>query len=174
MLKGDSRAAGRAPQFSGDGRVDAIHRYRVQAAMVMALSAACGGAFTGALNYPGSSLSTLSNWTGFLLQVDGELAHLNAFTTPPSDWSYGDVRAIAVDDEDSVVVCGRGSPTTNASGACVRNFSSTGRPSFEKLYDPALHMKTVVVDRLMRITVLGDFLTPFSNEGEARSLVAGP
>lgn len=124
------------------------------------------GTFFGAFDYPGSTLTTNTTWTGFLLQVDRESALLNAFATTPSDWAYGDTLAIAVDDEDSVLVCGQGDPSPAMSRSYVRKFSRVGELLFEKLYDGALHMKTVVVDRLMRVTVLGDFLRPFSNEGQ--------
>ncbi len=123
------------------------------------------GSFDGALGYPGITLDAASR-SGYALQVDGSGQLLRSFAITPRDWRSSEALAVAVDDEDNVIVVGRGDAVDPALSGFLRKFSPSGEPVFEKPYASSLNVTSVVVDRLMRVTVFGWFLGSFTNEGQ--------
>lgn len=120
-----------------------------------------GGFFQGELRYPGSALTSKIEGEGYLLQADGEGRLLQAFRALPSGWYRGAVESIAVDDEDSVFAVGRGEDEKHVYASFLQKFSASEEPAWEILYPSPLALTSVVVDRLMRVTVVGSFDSSF-------------
>lgn len=122
------------------------------------------GSFDGLLGFPGSSLSAVEQ-SGYLLRVDDVGALLGELTLRPPSWRRDHATAVAVDDEDNVLVSGAGDATASTGASYVHKFSADGDALFQKTFGAGLRITTVVVDRLMRVTVLGQYEGTFENEG---------
>jgi hypothetical protein len=124
------------------------------------------GFFFNQLDYQGGGVTVGTSPVGYLLQVDPLLAMLQLRALTPDVSPNAKLTAMVVDDEDHVLALGEvTSPSLGFSGFLQKR-GSDGELVFEKRYAPELAVRSVVVDRNMRSTVFGHFITSFENEGQ--------
>jgi len=119
----------------------------------------------GQLGYPGGSLDAPTSQQGYLLQTEDNGTLLQAFTITPPTYQTTNVTDLQVDDEGSVIVIGTGETVGLRSASFLQKFLPSGEPAAQKNFDEALTLSSVVVDRSLRITIVGSFKGTFVNEG---------
>jgi hypothetical protein len=125
-----------------------------------------GGTFTGALGYPGTTLTTAGEGDGYLLQLDDNGEPLNAVLVTPKRFTRSTLKNLIVDDEDSVLAVGSAWNDHGEYVSVLRKFSANAELLLEKELGRNLNLTHVIVDRQMRFTLIGSFHGAFENEGE--------
>lgn len=119
----------------------------------------------GPLGYPGSSLDAPTSQQGYLLQTDDDGTLLQELTVTPPTYQTTNVIDLQLDDAGSVIVIGTGTTIDLRSSGFLRKFSASGEPLAQKDFNEALMLSSVVVDRSLRVTIVGSFKSTFVNEG---------
>lgn len=125
-----------------------------------------GGNVQGPLEYPPITLGAAGRADGYLIQVDDQGEPLRAMLLTPEPLTRSEVSNLVVDDEDSVLVVGAAWNDHGDYINMLRKFSAGGELLVERNFGRTLVLGHVVVDRLMRFTLVGSFSGTFENEGE--------
>jgi hypothetical protein len=131
-----------------------------------------GGNYSGSLNLAGAQ-STRETRSGYLVKLDGDGDLIWAADTIPADWNSASVVDLAVDDEDNIVVVGSGTRNDSTPGAFIQNITSNAGAFSATLLPAELSLRSVAVDRSMRVVAAGTFQGKLSYNGQVHELSAG-
>jgi hypothetical protein len=131
-----------------------------------------GGNYSGALNLAGAQ-STRETRSGYLVKLDGDGDLIWAADTIPTEWNSASVVDLAVDDEDNIVVVGSGTRNDSTPGAFIQKITSNADAFVATLLPAELSLRSVAVDRNMRVVAAGTFRGKLSYGGQVHELSAG-
>jgi hypothetical protein len=131
-----------------------------------------GGNYSGALNLAGAQ-STRETRSGYLIKLDGDGDLIWAADTIPAEWNSASVVDLAVDDEDNIVVVGSGTRNDSTPGAFIQKITSNAEAFVATLLPAELSLRSVAVDRNMRVVAAGTFQGKLSYGGQIHELSAG-
>lgn len=132
-----------------------------------------GGNYTGTLSLAGAQLSRGAYSAGYLIKLDGDGDLLWAADTIPAGWLAVDVTGLAVDDEDNIVVVGNGTDDNGHQGAFIQKTTSNADAFVATLLPEGLSLRSVAVDRNMRVVTAGTFSKSVSYGGKFHELSLG-
>lgn len=131
-----------------------------------------GGSYMGTLNFVGAQLSRGSG-AGYLIKLDGDGNFSWSADTIPAGWLAAAVTGLAVDDEDNIVVVGNGTDDKGRQGAFIQKITSNADAFVATLLPEGLSLRSVAVDRNMRVVTAGTFSKSVSYEGQFHELSLG-
>jgi len=125
-----------------------------------------GGSFRSTFDFGGRVFDAGLYSSGYLLELSPDGSLLRSFGVRDQDWLSSEVTGVAVDDEDNVLVVGKGELKNDKKPfAFLQKFSPAGDLVYAKTFEGGIEPTAVAVDRMMRPTLLSHFTGSFSNEG---------
>lgn len=131
-----------------------------------------GGNYSGVLNLAGAQL-TRETRSGYLIKLDGNGDLIWAADTIPAEWTSASAADLAVDDEDNIVVVGSGVRSDSTPGAFIQKITSNADAFVATLLPAQLSLRSVAVDRNMRVVAAGTFQGKLSYGGQVHEVSAG-
>ncbi|HEX2876931.1 MAG TPA: hypothetical protein VHP33_37015 [Polyangiaceae bacterium] len=131
-----------------------------------------GGNYSGSLNLAGAQ-STRETRSGYLIKLERDGDLIWAADTIPAEWTSASAADLAVDDEDNIVVVGAGVRNDSTPGAFMQKITSNADAFVATLLPAELSLRSVAVDRNMRVVAAGTFQGKLSYGGQIHELSAG-